>query len=244
MSLLRLLLLLLLQTTLVAATRVESYTIKLQALQEGGGRAVATVALVGCTPGSLVLPLGFPSPEGLRLEESPAGVKLALGPRNGMTSLHFMFPEGMPTQASLRFSFAVKEVFQVVQLAPGEKSLLPKGSRLFRHAFVNTQEALIGTYRLEFLFPEGLMAQAIREQLPKPKKSEVMPRVLLSKSAGFQAAVLQFSDLRQGDDTSMTLELVPNRRSLGWLWAGLLMAGLYLFKFRDLIAKKGPVPAP
>ena len=200
MSLLRLLLLLLLQTTLVAATRVESYTIKLQALQEGGGRAVATVALVGCTPGSLVLPLGFPSPEGLRLEES--------------------------------------------QLAPGEKSLLPKGSRLFRHAFVNTQEALIGTYRLEFLFPEGLMAQAIREQLPKPKKSEVMPRVLLSKSAGFQAAVVQFSDLRQGDDTSMTLELVPNRRSLGWLWAGLLMAGLYLFKFRDLIAKKGPVPAP
>jgi len=205
--------------------------------------ALPILTLAGCTPGNLLLPLGFHAPEGLRLEESPAGVRLEMGPRDGMTSLHFLFPERMPPQATLRFSFTVKEVFQVLQHAPGEKSLLPKGSRLFRHAFVNTQEAPIGIYRLEFLFPEGLMAQAIREQLPKPKKSEVLPRVLLSKSAGLQAAVLQFSDLRQGDDTSMTLELVPHRRSLGWLLAGLLLGGLYLFKFRDLIAKKRPDPA-
>jgi len=240
MSMLRLVTLLFLPSILLATTRIDAYTIKLQALKEGGGQAMATVALAGCTPGNLVLPLGFHAPEALRLEESPAGVKLEMGPRNGMTSLHLLFPEGMPTQATLRFSFTVKEVFQVIQLAPGEKSLLPRGSRLFRHAFVNTQEAPIGVYRLEFLFPEELMAQAIREQLPKPKRSEVAPRVLLAKSAGVQSAVLQFSDLHQGDDTSMSLELVPSRRSLGWLWAGLLLAGLYLIKFRDLIAKQGP----
>ena len=242
MSMLRLAILLLLPSILLATTRIDAYTIKLQALKEGGGQAMATVTLAGCTPGNLLLPLGFHAPEGLRLEESPAGVRLEMGPRDGMTSLHLLFPERMPPQATLRFSFTVKEVFQVLQLAPGEKSVLPKGSRLFRHAFVNTQEAPIGIYRLEFLFPEGLMAQAIREQLPKPKKSEVLPRVLLSKSAGLQTAVLQFSDLRQGDDTSMTLELVPHRRSLGWLLAGLLLGGLYLFKFRDLIAKKDPDP--
>lgn len=238
MNLPRLLLLLFLQSALAAATRIESYTIQLQALTQGGGKAVVALTLTGCTPGSLVLPLGFPFPEQLRLEEAPAGVKLGLGPRNGVTSLHLLFPEEMPAQASLRFSFALKEVFQVIHLAPGEKSLLPRGSRIFHHAFVNTQQATIGTYRMELLLPEGLMVQAVREQLPKPKKTEVLPRVYLAKSAGFQTAALQFTELHQGDDTSMVIELVPSRRSFGWLIGGLLLGGLYLFKFRDLIAKR------
>jgi hypothetical protein len=240
MNLMRLLILLMLSSALTAGTGIQSYVIRLQAVDDGGGQAVATVALTGCTAGMLALPLGFASPEGLKLEEAPPGVQLDLGPRNGMTSLHFQFPEGMPAQATLRFSFTVKQVFQVIQLAPGEKSTLPKGSQLFRHAFVNTQEAPIETYRLEFLFPEGFMAQAIREQLPKPKKSEVGPRVLLSQVEGRQAATLQFADLHQGDDTSMALELVPSRRSFGWLVAGLLLAGLYLFHFKDLVARKQP----
>ncbi|MBK9795010.1 MAG: hypothetical protein IPP58_00675 [Holophagaceae bacterium] len=144
----------------------------------------------------------------------------------------------MPSQATLRFSFGLKQVFLETRLAPGEKSTLPEGSRIFRHAFVNTQEAPIGIYRLEFLFPEGLRAQAIREQLPRPKKSEVGPRVLLSKLEDRQAAILQFAGLHQGDDTSMALELVPSQRSFGWLIVGLLIGGLYLVKFKDLVAKK------
>lgn len=238
MSLVRLLVLLILSSALTAATRIESYTIHLQAFQQGEGKAVATVTLEGCTPGPMVLPLGFASPTDLKLEDAPAGVKLDLGPHNGMTSLHLLFPERMPNQARLQFSFALKEVFQVIQLAPGEKSVLPKDSKLFRHAFVNTQEVPIGIYRLELVLPEGLRVHAIREQLPRPKKSEVQPRVILSRSAGFQTATLQFKDLHQGDDTSMVVELVPNRRSIGWLFGGLLLGGLYLFWFRDLITKK------
>lgn len=243
MTLMRLLLIMLLPAALAAATKIESYAVQLHATQEGQGQGTVTLSLSDCTPGMLVVPLGFSAPEALKIEESPVGVKLELGPRNGMTSLHFHFPEGMPAKAILRFSFAVKQVFQVLQLAPGEKSTLPKGSRLFRHAFVNTQETPIGTYRLELLLPEGFMAQAVREQLPKPKKHEVGPRVLLSKAAGHQTATLQFTDLHQGDDTSMVLELVPTQRSIGWLLAGLLLAGFYLVKFKDLIAKSRPVPA-
>ena len=82
------------------------------------------------------------------------------------------------------------------------------------------------------------MAQAIREQLPRPKKSEVGPRVLLSKIDGRQAAILQFTAIRQGDDTSMLLEVVPVRKPLGWLLVGLVLSGLYLFKFRDIVAPK------
>jgi len=238
MKLMRLLTLLILSTALAAGTDIPSYVLRLQSANDGSGRAVATVTLTGCMPGLLALPLGFPSPEELRLEAAPPGVKLDLGPRNSMTSLHFQFPAGMPDQATLRFSFALRQVFLETRLAPGEKSTLPTGSRIFRHAFVNTQEVPIGVYRLEFLLPEGFMAQSIREQLPKPTKSEVGPRVLLSQVEGRQAATLQFTGLHQGDDTSMVLELVPSRRSLGWLIAGLLLGGLYLVKFKDLVAKK------
>lgn len=238
MKLMRLCVLLMLPSILVMGAEIQSYTVRLQAAHDGAGAGMATVSLTGCTPGTLAIPLAFSSPENVRLEESPAGVRLELGPRNGMTLLRLHLPEGMPTQASLRFSFTVKQVFQGVSRAPGEKSTLPAGSRIFRHAFVNTQEIPIGVYRLDFLFPEGFRAQAIREQLPKPKKSEVGPRVLLSKLEGRQAATLQFSGLHQGDDTSMALELVPSQRSFGWLVAGLLLAGLYLFYFRDLVQLK------
>jgi hypothetical protein len=198
------------------------------------------VTLANCTPGPLSLPLAFTAIEDLRLEEAPTGVRLESARHNGMTSLLFTLPQGVPARTSLSLSFRLMQVFQVPKLNPGEKSTLPASSRVFRHAFVNTQDAVIGTYRLEFLFPEGLMAQAIREQLPKPAKSEVGPRVLLTKQEGRQAAILQLNKLQQGDDTSMAIELVPVRRSLGWLLAGLVLAGLYLFRFRDLVAKKLP----
>jgi hypothetical protein len=184
------------------------------------------------------VPLGFTEVEGLTLMEGPKGVRLELGPSKGQRLLHVFLPEGVPTEATLNITFSVSRAFLSLEPAPGEKATLPNGSRLFRHAFVNTQEGVIGIYRFELLFPDGLMAQAIREQLPKPKKSEVGPRVLLAKIAGRQAAILQFANLRQGDDTSMVVELVPVRKSLGWLLVGLALAGLYLFYFRDIVTPK------
>lgn len=238
MRTLRLIALALFSSVLALAVDVPSYTVRLQAAPDGSGQAVATIALAGCTPGSFNLPLGFIAVQDLRVEEPSVGIRVEPTERNGMTQLKVILPPEIPAKASLRLSFRLKQVFQVVKLKPGEKSTLPASSRTFKHAFVNTQEFLIGAYRVEFLFPDGLMAQAIREQLPKPAKSEVGPRVLLSKLDGHQAAILQFNKLQQGDDTSMLIELVPNRRSLGWLLAGLLLGGVYLFKFKDIVTKK------
>jgi hypothetical protein len=229
---------LMLSSVLAMATDIQAYTIRLQAGSDETGKALGTLALASCTPGTLALPLGFSAIEDLRLEEPTAGVRLESSQRNGMTLLKFALPEDIPAKATLKFSFRLKQVFQIVKLKPGEKSTLPASSRSFKHAFVNTQEAVIGVYRVEFLFPDGLMAQAIREQLPKPAKSEVGPRVALSKLEGHQAAILQFNTLQQGDGTSMIVELVPTRRSFGWLLAGLLLGGIYLVKFKDLVAKK------
>jgi hypothetical protein len=229
-----------LASVLGGAAEIGSYDLRLVTSLEGVGKGTATVQLLACAPGQMNLPLGFAKVEDLKLEEAPQGVRLAPGPSNGQSLVQVFLPEGISPEATLRFSFSVRQAFLRTEPGPGEKASLPGGSRLFRHAFVNTQEGMIGRYRLELLFPEGMMAQAIREQLPKVKKSEVGPRVQLAKIEGRQAAILQFTSLRQGDDTSMLLELVPVGKSLGWLAVGLALAGVYLFYFRDIVARRKP----
>lgn len=240
MKLLRLGAVFLAASALALATEIPSYQVRLTAAQDGSGQAMASVLLGHCPAGLLVLPLGFSAPEELRLEEAPPGTSLELGRRDTVSSLRFYLPAAIDTPVILRFSFRTQQALQVLKVAPGEKGALPAGSRLFRHGFVNTQETPIDVYRLVFLFPEGLIAQAVREQLPRLEKGEAGPRVLLSVQDGRQAATLTYANVHQGDATSMAVELVPRQRSLGWLVAGVILAGLYLFYFRDLVAKQAP----
>jgi hypothetical protein len=222
----------------MAATGIRSYDLRLLAAADGSARATATLVLAGAGPGALDLPLSFEHPDGLRLEEAPPGVRLESSARNRSTLVRLQLPPGVPADATIRFGFGLAKVFKSTQPAPGQKPTLPASSRVFRHSFVNTQETVIGSYRLEFLFPPGMMAQAIREQLPKPGKTDVEPRVRLFETDGRQAAALQLANLNQGDDTSMTVELVPSRKSPAWLAAGLLMAGIYLVGFKDLVGRR------
>jgi hypothetical protein len=236
----RLLPFLLLAVTSLGATDIKSYQVRLDAAANDSATGTAEVQLSDCSPGRLNLPMGFNSIDGLRVDEAPKGLRLEQGPTNGQVLLHLDLPAGIAGESVVRFSFRVPKAFVRIEPGPGEKSSFPDGSRLFRHALVATQEGVLGSYRFELLFPPGSRAQSIREQLPKLGKAEVGPRVRLGKIDGRQNAVLQMSALRQGDDTSMALELVPERNSLGWLAVGLLLSGLYLFYFRDLVAKANP----
>lgn len=231
---------LLLAAATLDATDIKTYQVRLDAAADGSATGTAEVQLTGCVPGRLNLPMGFTTIEGLRLDQAPKGLRLEQGPTNGQVLLHLDLPAGVSAETAVGFSFRVPKAFVRIEPAPGEKSAFPDGSRLFRHALVATQEGVLGSYRFELLFPPGSRAQAIREQLPKLGKTEAGPRVRLGKSDGRQNAVLQMSSLKQGDDTSMALELVPEQKSLGWLAVGLLLSGLYLFYFRDLVAKADP----
>jgi hypothetical protein len=83
-----------------------------------------------------------------------------------------------------------------------------------------------------------MRAHAIREALPKLGKKEATPRVRLATIDSRNGARLQVARLLQGESASMQLELVPQKKSLGWLMAGLVLSILYLVSFRDLVAKK------
>lgn len=236
----RLLPLLLLAVATLGATDIKSYQVRLDAAADGSATGTAEIQLSGCAPGRLNLPMGFSNIDGLRIDQAPKGLRLEQGPTNGQVLLHLDLPAGVAAEITVGISFRVPKAFVRIEPGPGEKSSFPAGSRLFRHALVATQEGVLGSYRFELLFPPGSRAQSIREQLPKLGKTEVGPRVRLGKSDGRQNAVLQMSALKQGDDTSMALELVPEGKSLGWLAVGLLLSGLYLFYFRDLVAKANP----
>lgn len=220
----------------LGATDIRSYRVRLDTAADGSGSGTAEAVLSQCAPGRLNLPLGFSGITDLRLENGPARLKLEQGPSHGQALLHLDLAEAVAGEATVKFSFRVPRAFVNIAPGPGEKGAYPASSLLFRHALVATQEGLIGSYRFEVLFPPGTRAQAIREQLPKLGKAEAGPRVRLGKSEGRQNAVLQIASLNQGDDTSMALELVPERKSWGWLAAGLLLSALYLVFFRDLVA--------
>jgi hypothetical protein len=232
-----LLLILLLAANADAAT-IRSYTTRLQIHDDGTAQAVITVAISGATPGPLSLPVGFADVVQPALGPAPAGTVLEVRPAGAQSVARVTLPDGTGPDVTIELGFVVTEAFQRTTPAAGEKSTLPAGARLFRQVFVNTQEAPIGDYRFEVLFPDGARAHAVREALPKLKKTEVGPRVRLASIEGKAGARLQISRLLQGDSASMLIELVPQSRSYGWLIVGLVLAVLYLVKFRDQVSSR------
>jgi hypothetical protein len=214
---------------LAAPAEIRSYTTRLDLRPDGSGQATATVEVAG-EPGETVeIPVGFRATgyllttgtRGLRLEPHGSAIRLVLPPEGGA--------------CTATFTFTAQDAFVPEAVPEGEKAKLPATSRVVRAAFVHTFEHPIGAYAVEAVLPAGYRFQAIKEALPKPRKTESEPRVRLGRTDGRQTALLRASALKQGDSASMVLEAVPSRRSLLWLAAGLIIAGLYLFLFRDTV---------
>ena len=109
--------------------------------------------------------------------------------------------------------------------------------------FVNTGAVPIGVYELSVALPEDLRVQKVVEQSPRPKRSEVLPRVRLDRFGEQQGATLQLAAMKQGDRTAMTLNVVPARPSYGWLLVGLLIAVADQGGVRSLVSTSEPTGA-
>jgi hypothetical protein len=217
------------------AAIIESYVSRLDVTDDGAANATVTIRLKDVERGRLVLPVAFADTENFRVIDAAPGSRVEPRKSGERTVFEVEFAEGIANTVMLSFGFTTSNVMAVPKAASGKKPELPDGSRLLSHTFVNTQPLLIESYKLDVVLPEGLRAQLIREQLPKPKRSEVLPRVRLNGYDGRQGAQLQMSGIKQGDRTSMVLEVVDEQRSLGWLAIGLFMAIGYLFGFSHLV---------
>jgi hypothetical protein len=222
-----------------AAVEIRSYETRVRVDGEGVAQATASVELAGAAPGRLRVPLGFVKIAEFRPLDLPPGVAMKAGGNEDAAWIDVDLPEGVPAGLKLGFSFRSDGMLFVPKPEPGQKSTLPEGSRLLRHRFTNTQEAPIGRYALKVLLPPDAIVHNVREQLPRPGRKEFLPRVELDRYDGQQGALLQLGRMRQGDRTSMELEIVNERRSLLWLLVLLPLATGYLFAFRDTVK-----PAP
>jgi len=234
---------------------IVKYDARVAVEPDGTGRGAATILVSGAPGENVDVPLP-PSWTGVKTGEASEGVKVeakaktlrvTLPPAPAAEAPKAAAPEpakgaakvAEPPAHRVTFTFDVPEAFVKVEPpAKGEKLTLPRDSRTVKFSFVNTQAAAIKSFGVLVALPADMRFHAIREQLPKLKKTEVEPRVRLGAADGRQNAFLQIAALKQGDAASMQLEAIPSSRTPLWLAAGIALSVLYLVKFRDLVSPK------
>ena len=223
------------------AAEISTYSTRLAVDPDGAGHAASTLVIAGGPSETVEIPLVHGSWANFRVTEASEGLRLE-PPRAKASTVQITLPATTGAESRLSYAFDVPGVFDPPpDAAAANKPTAPLESRTLRYAFVNTQALLIKDFGILVTLPQDHRFQAIREQLPRQKKTEVEPRVRLGGADGRQSALLRLANLKQGDATSMQLEVVPNRRSLLWLLAGVALSGLYLAHFRDLVFRK-PLP--
>lgn len=226
-------------TAAAGATRVESYELRLTVAADGSGQAAATVHLVGCSVGSLLLPLGLPGAKDLRLLEAPPGTAVDVVPAGGQANLRISLPEGVPESVLLRVELPVAGMLvrQAAAASESDGSMAMLHRWTLRHTLLATQPESIGRYRVDAVFPPGMRAHALRDALPRLRKGESLPRAVLTAIDGRPGAKLTVDRLEQGETAALQLELVRSERSPAWWIVGLALSLVYLVRFRDLVAK-------
>lgn len=221
------------------AGQIKTYEGRVDVAAEGASRAQLNLQLEDLKPGAMLIPLAPAlKPEGeVRIDSAPLGATAKIVTVGERPHLELVFPESVEKAVPMQLSFAIKSALKEPKPRSSGKKTLPDGSLLLNHAFVNTQPYTIASYRMEVVLPEGTRVHTVREELPKTKRSEIEPRVALNGIDGRQGALLQLGEMKQGDSTSMSLEVVPDARSWTWLIVGLALSIAYLFGFRHLVAK-------
>ncbi|MBP8273375.1 MAG: anion permease, partial [Acidobacteria bacterium] len=107
--------------------------------------------------------------------------------------------------------------------------------RMFKFTDLHKDPSTTSAYRLVVIFPEGTRALAVREALPKLRKGELVPRAGLDRFDGQLGARLRVDNVQQGETVSLHVELTHQSPPWGWLVAGIGLAAVYLFGFRDLV---------
>ena len=242
MNALRWALLLLAIASAATAAEIRSYSVTVVAADNGTSRGTASLVLDAAGASTVTVPLGVDRPANLRLTAAPAQTRLSAEPFDGQTRLRIDFAAPPRGETRLDLAFDFSGAFTIPVPPAGQSRVLPKGASLFTHRLVNTEQAVIRSYRFDVELPPRLRVRSVVQELPPQGIQEAEPRVTLIRAASAPGASLRTGELRQGDTAAMKLEVVPARRSPLWLAAGLILSVAYLVYFRDLVASPHPKP--
>jgi len=222
-------------TVTVGATDIRDYQVTVTTNTAGAAEATLRVFVPKATS-VIRIPVGFSGITEVRLIEGPVGATVTTERAGSQTMLAVQLNGDVQGEIVLSIAFQIAALVPEPVVPAGERPTLPAGHRLLRHSFVNTQEGTIGRYVIRVVFPEHLRAHVIREALPKLRGQEAGPRARLEPVDGQRAVTLEVAALKQGDVTSLQVELTPLGRSWVWLLTGVVLSVLYLFSFRSLVA--------
>lgn len=232
---------LLMSSAVAQAAVIDRYVTRLDIGPEGAAVAQLEVSVTSCQPGRLSLPVGFGGVDAPQVLAAPVGTSLKAVPGKDSSRIDIELPDGVADTCTLKLALPVAKALGRPELAEGQKAKVAADTQVYRHVFVNTGAVPIGIYELSVLLPDDRRVQKVVEQSPRPRRSEVLPRVRLERFGEQQGATLQLAAMKQGDRVAMTLNVVPTRPSYGWLLAGLVLAAAYLVGFRSLV--RAPEPA-
>ena len=105
----------------------------------------------------------------------------------------------------------------------------------FRFSELHRNSEASAPVDLAVTFPDGWRALAIREALPKLRKGEVTPRARLETIDGRPGVRLHADSVQQGETVALQIDMARVTPPWGWLAAGTMLAGAYLYSFRDLV---------
>lgn len=217
------------------AAVIASYESHLRVGSDGNGQLQSVVQIKEFAGTNMLVPVAGGSCSEYQVVELPNGFQADLvGPKD-QNVIAITAAEGVPADWSFSFTCKAAAALYQPKVEAGKRLELPAHSQLLKHSFINTQASVIKSYSLTVVLPEGMRVQLIKEQLPKPKKSDVLPRVRLDGYEGHQGGLLQMSEMKQGDRTSMILEVVNDERSIGWLIVGLVLAGAHMISFSNMV---------
>jgi hypothetical protein len=222
----------------VVAQSIDRYVETVIVDEMGNGQVSATLALPAGWDTPVTLPVAAGPPSGLSVR-SGAGETASTETRDGQTWIVLTpaRPSSAPTTIELAWESA-----QVIDMA---RAPLAHGVRRARFAFVNTTGAAIDSIERTLVLPEGFVVSSVDDVVPAATESTVGPAYELGPRDGSTGVTVRAKALPIGGTIEATIRFKPRASPVPLLGVLALVAAVYLYRFRDLVARATPAgPSP
>lgn len=201
-------------------------------LPSGDAEVEVTLDLDAGAVGELAVPSADRSPRGLKVS-FPEGASGTCATRDGISEFALDFSGVKEPPRKVRYSYTVAGLLDWGKAKPKNFGNISMGRRI-----VNTTRTPIKYYEMKILLPGGYALSSVRDSVPELEDNETVPPYEAAGEPGFSGVKIHAENMNTGESCSILFLFKADGRS--WWLFGLLcgVAGLYLFFFRDLVARE------
>jgi hypothetical protein len=112
------------------------------------------------------------------------------------------------------------------------------GNYTLKYRFINSMLAGIDNFSSEVVLPEGFVVTSVDETIPKQTEDNPVSPFQVTSHDKKSSVVIKAPKLKIGEQAFIKIQIKSDRKSMFLLIALMLAGVLYLYFFRDLVAKK------